>query len=480
MKSAKKPCPWALEPASSGMQEALPDSLSPRRTAPGPGGFPGVGCLPEMRRDVLAMMLRGMREHGDVVRYKLGPWTVHLICHPDSIGHVFTQPDRYDKDTFASAKIRLMTGNGLLVSNGEQWMSQRRAIQPAFAPSRVDGYIGLIVDRTKAMLDRWSVACRSGQSIDVASEMMRLTYGIIEQALFSSETQAGIGEIEEAVTIAMGHVYGRIQNPLSMPAFLPTPANLRFRRAIRTLESRVDAIIAEHRQGARQHDLLHDFIQGATASECSHWDDRSLRSQVVTLLLAGHETTANSLTWLWYLLDQHPEVADRLHQESRQLPDHGPLNQVDLKALDYTSMTLRETMRLYTPIWAILRRVIQADTVRGFSIPAGTLLIISPFVTHRHPEFWTDSERFDPLRFDSDKLRSMHPYAYIPFGGGPRFCVGKNLARLEGLIIAAMVSQRFRLRLVPGQRAMMDPGITLRCRDGLKMTVEARRDAKWG
>lgn len=447
------------------------------RRAPGPGGFPGIGCLPEMKRDVLGLMLRGMRDYGDVVRYKLGPLTVHLVCHPDAIAHVFAHPQRYDKNTFASARIRQITGDGLLVTNGEQWEAQRQAIQPAFVSSRIDGFIDPIVARTQAMLDRWDIATSAGEPIDVASEMMRLTYGVVEQSLFSTETRQGMGDIEEAITVALAHVYRKVQNPLAPPAFVPTPANRRFKRAMRTLEELIDRIIAAHRRGEGGDDLLKDLMRGNSGGSCPHLDDRELRSQTITLLLAGHETTANALTWLWRLLDQHPHVADRLHEEAASVLATGMVARDRLSALCYTAMALREAMRLHTPIWAIVRRVIGDDEIDGYRIPGGTRLVISPYVTHRHPEFWTDAEQFDPTRFQPERFRTMHRWAYLPFGGGPRFCVGKNLAWLEGLIVTAMVSHRYRLRLVPGHPVAHDAGITLRCRNGLKMFVERREVA---
>jgi cytochrome P450 len=445
-----------------------------RRVAPGPRGMPGIGCLPELRRDVLGLMLRGMRDYGDVVRYKLGPLTVHLICHPNDIAHVFAHSEWYDKNTFASAKIRQVTGDGLLVTNGEQWAAQRAAVQPAFAASRVDAYIGLIVQQTQRMLNAWEGFARRGEPIDVASEMMRLTYRVVERALFSTTTQDAMGEMETAISVAMESAYRRIQNPLSVPAFVPTAANRRFRKAMQTLERRVDQIIAEHREGKPQGDFLSNLMHGASQDGCPLMDDRALRSQTITLLLAGHETTANALTWMWWMLDQHPDAADRLCTEADCILGQHEITRDRVNALHYTSMAFSETLRLHTPIWAIVRRVIADDTIGGYHIPRGTRLVISPYVTHRHPDFWPNAERFDPQRFEPEKLRSMNRCAYLPFGGGPRYCVGKNLARLEGLIVAALVARRFRLRLLPGQTVAHDPGITLRCRGGLLMTLEAR------
>ncbi|MEX2389178.1 MAG: cytochrome P450 [Phycisphaeraceae bacterium] len=448
------------------------------RRAPGPCGFPGIGSLPAMKRDVLGLMLRGMREHGDVVRYKVGPMTAHLVCHPDDIAHVFAHPELYDKQTFASAKIRKITGDGLLVTNGERWAEQRRAIQPAFSAARVARFLNLVVHNTDRMLDRWADAARAGTPIDVASQMMRLTYNIVEQALFSTDPTAeadeSVGDIEQAITVAMAHAYREVENPLSLSAFLPTPANRRFRRAMRVLEQRVDRIIEAHRHGDGHDDLLTGLMRAGDSGKCPHLDDRSLRSQTITMLLAGHETTANALTWLWHCLDRCPDVADRVGEEAQRVLDAGPMTHDQLDSLTYTAMSVREAMRLHTPIWAIVRRVVDDDVIRGYRIPRGTKLVISPYVTHRHAEFWPDAERFDPQRFEPGRIRAMHPCAYIPFGGGPRFCVGQSLARLEAVVIAARVARRYRLRLVPGHPVEADPGITLRSRHGLKMTLESR------
>lgn len=442
-----------------------------RHRAPGPRGWPLIGNLPEMRRDVLGLMLRGMHDYGDVVRYRIGPWTVHLICHPDDILHVFQKTASYDKQTFASARIRSVTGNGLLVSNGQEWRTQRIAVQAGFTQARVDSYLGMIVERTQRMLDRWESICDTGQGIDIASEMMRLTYGIIEQALFSTETGEELGEIEEAVTVAMMDAYRRIEHPFSLPAAIPTPANLRLKHAIRTIHRKVDEIIREHRQIGRYQDLLSDMMDGTAADGSQD----TVKSQAITLLLAGHETTANSLTWLWHLLDQHPDAAEKMHKEACATGNSSSITKDSLKSLTWTNLVLQETMRLYTPIWAIFRRVVHSDEIGGYEIPKDSLAIISPYVTHRHPQFWTNPDQFDPSRFEPDRVGTMHSGAYIPFGGGERFCVGRNLARLEALVIATMISGRFRLRTVPGHSVQMDPGITLRCRNGLKMTVESFR-----
>jgi cytochrome P450 len=420
-----------------------------------------------MRRDVLGLMLTGLRTYGNVVRYKVGPLTVHLVCHPDDIAHVFSHHSHYDKNTFASKEIRRVTGDGLLVTSGELWARHRRSIQPAFNPARLATFVPRMVARTQGMLERWSDLARRGEPVDIASQMMRLTYGIVEDVLFSTDSGEAVGQIEQATLTALAHIYRRIEQPLSPPIWLPTPANRRFNHAMGTIRSRVDAIIAQHRRDLGHDDLLTDLIgQG--------FDDATLRSQTVTLLLAGHDTTALGLTWLWHLLGQHPQAADSIAREANDVLGQGGVDAAALDRLSYTSMVLRESLRLYTPIWAIVRHVAQQDQVGGYTLPRGSKLVISPYVTHRHPDFWPDAERFDPLRFEPAKIKAMHPFAYIPFGGGPRFCVGQSLARLESLLIAALVARRFVLEPVAGHEVRMDPGITLRCRGGLPMRLRPR------
>lgn len=443
--------------------------------APGPRGWPGVGSLPAMRRDALGLMVEGMRTYGDVVRYKVGPLTAHLICHPTDIAHIFAHPQRYTKRSRATTMIRKITGDGVLVSEGDMWAKQRAMIQPAFTTERVKAFTNLIVERTQGMLDQWERTTREGEAIDVASHMTRLTYGIIEAALFSTRTGPTMGEIERAIGIALQYAYSAVQTPLRWPGFVPTATNRRFSQAMRTLHQRVDEIIAEHRRGAGGDDLLSAMIRAGDADDQSaEVNDRMLRSQTITMLLAGHETTANTLTWLWYLLDQHPDAADRIADEATQAFASGAFASTGTAALPYTDMAVREAMRLYTPIWAIVRRATVDDVIGGFHIRRGTHVVISPWVTHRHPAFWRDAETFNPLRFAEGSAEPMHPCAYIPFGGGQRACVGQHLARLEAVIIAALVSQRFRLRHVAEHRVVPAPGITLRSRDGMRMHLERR------
>ncbi|HEY1376177.1 MAG TPA: cytochrome P450 [Gemmataceae bacterium] len=440
-------------------------------TAPSLPGVPVLGHLPAFRRDVLRLLLDGRRTCGDVVRFRLGPLVVHLAAHPDHVKQVLvTHQHHYDKETRSSARIRTLTGPGLLTSSGDDWLKLRRLTQPSFHAQQVAGFVGLMADATRAMLDRWAAAANREQ-LDVASEMMRLTFTIVGRALFGADLSADVEAVERSATVVMGHLWHRLEAVVAVPDWLPTWRNRRFRRALRRLDEVVYRVIRNDvatgllAQLARRR----DEETGAALSETQ------LRNETITLLLAGHETTANALTWTWYLLSQHPDVYDRVRAEAAAVLGDRPPTAADLPRLTYTAMAFREAMRLYPPIWVMERRVVAGDALGGFDIPAGTSLILSPYVTHRHPDFWDRPDQFDPGRFSPERSVGRHPYAYFPFGGGQRLCIGNHFALAEGLVILALVAREFRLELAVGQAVTPQPGITLRVRGGLRMNVTTNR-----
>jgi cytochrome P450 len=413
-----------------------------------------------------------------VVRFRLGPITAHLICHPDHVEHVLRNPHGYDKNTRASRMIRLVTGDGLLVSNGAAWQQQRCAMQPTFTPQRAASYLDVILDATQQMLREWRPIAARGEPIDIASQMMRLTFRIVERALFSTRTSDGIDVVEDAITVALEHAYGRVGSAFNLPLWAPTPGNLRFRRAMRAIDRRVYQIIDEHRASDRYDDLLSSLMRPDEPAAGRPVDAQWLRNQTITLLLAGHETTANAMTWLWYLLAEHPDAQQRVHDQAASvIAAAGPTHD-ELQRLTEADMAVCEAMRLYTPIWAIARRAAADDAVGGYRIPKGSRIVISPYITHRHPAFWESPDTFDPQRFSPQLSAGRHPYAYIPFGAGARYCIGRHLAKLEALVITAMVARAYRIRLAPDQRIEPAPGITLRARHGVKVLLEAREPVR--
>jgi cytochrome P450 len=445
---------------------------SPGKTAPGPRGHFLIGNLVAFRRDVLGLLVDSRREFGDVVRFHLGPMVIHLVSHPDHVKQVLvTHQHRYNKDTRSSAKIADITGPGLLTTSGDAWLNQRRLMQPVFNAQRVVAYTGLIVEAADRMLDSWEARAATGQPVDVASEMMRLTCSIAARVLLGSDVSADIHEVEQSATNVMRHTWRRLERIIDPPLWLPTPGNLRFRAAKRRLDNIVHRLIAARRGETGQDDLLALLLKARSDTTDGGMTEQQLHNETITLLLAGHETTANALSWTWYLLASNPKWRERAREEVVGLLGQRAATAEDLPRLDLVTQVFHEAMRLYPPIWIMERRVLEDDVIGGYRIPAGSSLEISPYVTHRHPEFWDDPERFDPQRFTAQCSASRPQYAYLPFGGGQRLCIGSHLAMLEARVIVSRVLQRFRLEIVPGFSVEPMPGITLRPRHGLLMTV---------
>jgi len=428
------------------------------KRAPGPKGLPVIGCLPELKQDVLGLMMRSFADYGDLIRFRLGPLTIHLVSHPDDIKHVLKNLSAFDKVTRTSKMIRQVTGESVLISNGDTWSRQRRLLQPAFSPLELKRYFSLMSEAVDELIGHLETKADRDEPVDIASSMMRLTYRIVEKVLFSTDEDENMSELEQAISIVLDDIYRRIEQPLAIPRWLPTRANKRYREAMVKLNTRVYALISAHKNQSTD-DLLQRLLRESSFS------DVELRNEIITLLIAGHETTANGLTWLWYVLAQHPEAEEAILQE---LPS-GPLVPEHLPELEFTSRCIDEVMRLYPPIWAIVRRVVGDQELRGYHLADGSRVIISPYVTHRHPAFWDRPESFDPRRSLPD-----HHYAYLPFGGGPRLCIGHNFAKMEASIITAKLLQRFRFELVPQHPVEVHAGITLRARYGVKVRVRSR------
>jgi enediyne biosynthesis protein E7 len=439
--------------------------------APGPHGHWLLGHLLEFRRDVLGLLTESARTFGQVVRFRLGPQVIHLLNHPSHIEHVLQKNHQnYDKNTRSAGYIKSVTGESLLASNGELWKRQRRLLQPAFHRKNIAAFARQMTVATTTMLERWRAHQARKEAVDVASEMMRLTYAIVGRTLFSADVGPDADTIEHAMQVILPHTFGRLGRVVNWPEWFPTPGNRRFRRALRDIDGVVYRIIDQHRRAQdntqANGDLLSMLLQVRDEETGLGFSDEQLRNETITFLLAGHETTANALTWTFYLLSQHPEVERQLRDEVNGVLGGRPPTIEDLPRLSFTRMVIQEAMRLYPPIWIIERRVIHADTAGGYDLPAGSAVVIAPYVLHRHPNFWEEPDEFKPARF-----ANPIPEAYIPFGAGPRFCIGREFAMLEAQLITAMVAQSFRLCLLPGHRVEPLPGITLRVRDGLLMTL---------
>lgn len=436
--------------------------------APSPPGLPVLGHLLAFRRDVLGLLLDAHRRCGDVVRFRLGPVAIHLVAHPDGIRQVLQErAEAYDKRTRSSAKIQDLTGLGLLTASGELWRRQRRLIQPGFRPGSIAGFVPVMEEATDSMLHRWQA--RGSEPFDVASEMMRLAFEIAGRTLFGAEVAGDAGLVEDSMSLLLADTYRRLERIVDLPLPFPTSHRRRIEAARATLDRVVYGILAARRAmppEERPLDLLSILLAERDAEDGSGMSDEQLRNETLTLLLAGHETTANALAWTFYLLARHPEIAARVREEASSsdacIDDH-----------TLTRNVIQEAMRLYPPIWAIERRAVDEDEIAGFRIPAGSTVVVSPWVTHRHPAFWEEPERFDPSRFDTERSASRPTLAYLPFGAGPRFCIGAHFAMAEASVIVSRVLRRFALALEPGRSVEPQAGITLRARGGVWVRAAA-------
>lgn len=448
---------------------------------PGPKGTMLFGNLGAMKRDPLGFLQRTVREHGDVVRLKIIVETF-LLNHPDHIRHVLQDNHTNYHKAKRTSIIKPLVGDGLLTSEGDFWKRQRRLAQPAFHRERLAALGDLMTAAAADTVDRWEGPAGSGVAIDVSAEMMRLTLRIVGEALFGVNLDSAASEVGEALTAALTTINSRFNRIFTL-AWLPTPENIRFKRAMATLNGLVSGIIAERRRlpAGRQDrgDLLSMLMAARDADTGEAMDDRQLRDEVMTMLLAGHETTANNLAWTFLLLDRHPEIADDLRGKLCTAFGARQPTMAELPTVPELAATVQEGLRLYPPAWLFARTPVADDEIGGYRIPGGSTVFISPYVTHRDPRFWPNPENFDPSRFIASGACSAfggggraQRGTFIPFAAGPRQCIGNMFALVEAQLILATVVRRFRLRLAPGARIEPEPSVTLRPKYGMPMTLE--------
>ncbi len=448
-----------------------------RQTIPGPPGQFLFGNMRQAREDPIGIYMRGRAQYGDVVRLRsIGKMFWVFLAHPDDVEYVLRKNQHnYPKGLFET-RLKLLVGEGLLTSSGSFWLRQRRLVQPAFHRHRLATLGTTMTDAAEALVERWQPRAATGQPFNVAAEMMRLTLQIVARALFSTDVSADAGTVGQALTVALEHINYRMTHFFSLPERFPTLRNLRFRRAVRRLDAVALRIIEERRRsGEDMGDLLSMLLLARDEETGEGMSDAQLRDEVMTILLAGHETTAVALSWTWYLLACHQQIERKLHAELDEVLGGRTPRVEDLPDLPYTRMVIDEALRLYPPAWFTGRQAKDEDEIRGYCIPAGTPIALSQYVTHRHPAFWERPEAFEPERFTPERSAGRPHFAYFPFGGGPRQCIGNNFALMEARLVLATIARRYRLRLVPGQRIVPEPLVTLRPHNGIRMRLEERR-----
>ena len=447
--------------------------LTTQARVPGPRRrVPTLNAL-RLGRDPLRFLTGLAAEYGDIARVPLGPETVYLFNHPDLVRDVLVTHHRNFHKGRGLERAKRLLGTGLLTSEGDLHLRQRRLAQPAFHRQRVAAYGATMASYGAMRRDRW----RDGAVIDAHREMMALTLAIVGKTLFDADVEDEAAEIGAALATTFESFNFGFFLPFSeLLERLPLPATLRFRKARARLDATIYRMIEERRRsGADRGDLLSMLLLAQdTEGDGSGMTDLQLRDEAMTIFLAGHETTANALTWTWYLLSQHPDVEARLHAEiDSALGDRLP-GADDVARLPYTRMVLAESMRLYPPAWIVGRRALGPFDANGYEIPARSIILLSQYVVHRDPRWFPDPERFDPERFTPDHQASRPKFAYFPFGGGPRVCVGEQFAWMESVILLATIAQRWKLRVVAGHPVALQPIITLRPKFGMRMTIERR------
>jgi len=435
-----------------------------------------LGHLPAVGRDPLALFEEARRRHGDAVWLRMAFMdTLHLFG-AQHVQHVLiSQADRYAKTTRGYQILQTMLGQGLLTAQGEHWKRQRRIAQPAFRKGVVDGFARTMVRHAQDLAREWERSASDGTERDVAADMSRLTLRVACETLFSHD----LGPVEQVVSEGLDAILDAfdrmVTSPLPQPWRWPTPANLAGKRALSRLDAAVHQIISARRRSGHQHDDLLGLLMDATYDDTGQgMSDTQLRDEVLTMLLAGHETTANTLSFAFYLLSQRPQIADRLAAHVQQVVGDRPPQGSDYRALDQVGHVIDETLRLYPPAWSNARRALQDDEIDGVRVPAGTMVFLSPWVTHRHPDYWRDPDVFDPDRWLPERQGSRPRLAFHPFSAGRRKCIGEHFALLEARLVLATLARRSRLHLRPGHMVELETSVTLRVGNGLPMTVEAR------
>jgi cytochrome P450 len=441
-----------------------------RRPLPGPPRTATLSLLSKLTWNRLALMSQAAAEYGDAVRIAVGPKVLYFFNSPEHAKHILADNAGNYHKGIGLIQAKRAIGDGLLTSDGSLWRKQRTMIQPVFQAKRIARQGGVIAGEAGQLVERLQRHAGAGP-VDIMEELTGLTLGVLGKSLLDADLSAyaGVGHSFEAVQdqamfemVTLGMV----------PMWVPLPKQVRFRKARANLERVVDALVADRlARGAGGDDVMSRLIDSTQREPDPHVGKQRMRDELVTLLLAGHETTASTLGWTFFLLDKHPGVWQRLRNEAFQVLGDRPPEYEDLHRLTYTSMVVEEVMRLYPPVW-ILPRLAQAeDEIGGYLVPAGADVLVCPYTMHRHPRLWADPERFDPERFNPSRTPNRPNYAYIPFGAGPRFCVGNHLGMMEAVFVLASVVRKLRLATLPGYRVVPEPMLSLRVRGGLPMLV---------
>ncbi|MBM9577498.1 cytochrome P450 [Leptospira sp. 201903070] len=456
---------------------SLNSSLSPKKDSqkiespPGSYGFFALRHLYRMRRDIIGFFQDMKKKHGDVVLFGIRKTRIFMIQSPEDIRHVLQENSaNYHKSVFYDELKRIL-GKGLLTSEGDFWKKQRRLIQPAFHRQRISEFTHIMAEETRTIFQEWESRQKNGTlGVDLSEEMMRLTFAIVGKTLFRSDVKEYSDIIATNVEIAMQEVTKRLTMVFPPPIHWPLPGNRRLRNAIESMNEVIYELIDQRRKNP-SNDLISMLLEIQDEETGEKMSVEQVRDEAITLLLAGHETTANALTWAFYLLSNHPDVFSKLKAEAKNVLGEKIPSLEDVGSLTYSRMVLEESMRLFPPAWTVERSALGWDEVGGYKVPPGTNVSICIYTIHRDPRFWKEPEKFWPERFSEENSKDRPKYAYIPFGGGPRICIGNVFAMTEGILILSMIARKYDLRPVPGHKVELEPLVTLRPKHGMWMDL---------
>jgi cytochrome P450 len=438
-----------------------------------------IGWVGRMGRDPLRFLLEVRERFGDVARLDVGPWRFHLISHPDHVRHVLLDHQRNYPRSWLYDRTKVAAGTGLVTTEGGAWRRLRRMSQPAFHHDRIAALVGVMADEAEALRRRWlDRAAGSGGSFrtELSHEFETLTLRVVGRALLGTDLADSSEALGPPVTELMSYTLHRLNNRLAPPPWVPTPRNIRFNRTLRSFDALIAEILARRRSASGDvgaPDLLAMLLDVRDEETGAGLSDRELRDQVVTFLVAGYETTAIGLTWTFYLLSRHPGAWERVRAEVESVLGDRTPTAADLPRLAFTRRVFDEALRHYPPVYAVARDAARADTIGGFDIPARSTVILSPYVTHRHPEFWPDPEAFDPDRFTPERSEGRPRFAWYPFLGGPHQCIGQEFALSEALVAITAVARSFRLTLSSDAVVEPEPVLTIRPKGGMYISIES-------
>jgi cytochrome P450 len=448
---------------------------------PGPSDwFFGMGQMRQMKADVLGYYLNLHQTYGDIVYTKIGPFHDYVFYHPEQVREVLVSKAKsFLKFSRVRKILARVVGDGLIVSEGDKWLRQRRLVQPAFHAKRFAHYAAVMVERTRRFVERWlkDVAAAGACEVEIAQAMIDLGMEIIAKTMFDAELTGEIAALSKAVAYISETMVWEMESVFGLPDWFPTPHKIRKRRAIRLVDETVRRFIRERRaSGQDRGDLLSMLLLAVDEEGTGGMSDEQVRDEAMTLFIAGHDTSAAGLTWLWYNLARCPDIARRVMKEIDDVLAGKPAGAADLPRLRNLEMVLKETLRLQPPSVAVITRQSTVDVeIGGYTLPKGSLVHCFPYVTQRDARWFPDPERFDPERFSPERAEKIPPFAYFPFGGGPHVCIGNNFATMEMTLVAATILQHLQPRLVPGQGDVVPQvHMSLRPKGGLRLKWTAR------